>query len=193
MKTLTTILPIVLFSCGQTTTTDKKVNSDSTHNESKDIAPQTIVDNQLKAYLDTAFNGWTIPSPDRWDSVWFNQYKNDGNLVNYVEGDFDCNKETDYALLFKRGDGNLVAYAFLSSDKSFEKFELINFGKDTTELIDYGLEIIPPGKINYMDPESDDAPFVISKCNAVQVLSFEKGAETFYWEKGKLKSVPTGD
>jgi hypothetical protein len=30
-------------------------------------------------------------------------------------------------------------------------------------------------------------------CNAVQVLNFEKGAETFYWEKGNLKSIMTGD
>ena len=192
MKTLTTILAIGLFSCGQTTT-DKKVNTDSTHNERKYIAPQTIIDSQLKVYLDTAFNGWTFPSPERWDSVWFNQYKNNGNLVNYVKGDFDCNKKTDYALLFKRGDARLVAYAFLWADKAFKKFELIDFGKDTTKLIDYGLEIIPSGKINYMDPESDDAPFVMAKCQAVQVLSFEKGAETFYWEEGKFKSVPTGD
>jgi hypothetical protein len=192
MKTLTAILAIGLFSCGQTTT-DQKVNSDSVHNEIKDISGQTSIDSQLKGYLDTAFNGWTIPAPNRWDTVWFNQYNNDGNLVYYVKGDFDCNKETDYAVLFKSGDGNLVAYAFLTSDKSFKKFELFDFGKDTTGLIDYGLELISPGKINYMDPESDDAPFVLAKCNAVQVLSFEKGAETFYWDKGKLKSVPTGD
>lgn len=54
-------------------------------------------------------------------------------------------------------------------------------------------DLIPAGKINYMDPESEDAPFVIAKCTAIQVQSFEKGAETFYWEKEKLKSVSTGD
>jgi hypothetical protein len=193
MKKLTAILTIGLFSCGQTTTRDQKVNSDSTHNESKSVSGKTSIDSQLKGYLDTAFNGWTLPAANRWDTVWFNQYNNDGNLVNYVKGDFDCNKETDHAVIFKRGDGNLVAYTFLSSDKSFKKFELFDFGKDTTRLIDYGLELISPGKIKYMDPESDDVPFVLAKCNAVQVLSFEKGAETFYWDKGKLKSVPTGD
>jgi hypothetical protein len=45
-------------------------------------------------------------------------------------------------------------------------------------------------KINF---RSDDTPFVVGKCYALQVLSFEKGAETFYWEKGNFKSVPTGD
>jgi hypothetical protein len=193
MKTLTAILAIGLFSCGQTTIKDEKAHIDSTHNEEKSNTGQTIIDTQLKEYLDTAFNGWTLPAANRWDTVWYNQYNNDGNLVNYVKGDFDCNKQTDYAVIFKRGDGNLVAYVFLSIDKSFKKFELFDFGKDTTALIDYGLELISPGKINYMDPESDDAPFVIAKCHAVQVQNFEKGAETFYWDKGKLKSVSTGD
>lgn len=193
MKTLTTMLAIGLLSCGETATTDKKDNSNSTTFESKDNASQTIVSNQLKAYLDTAFTGWALPSEKRWDSVWFNQYNKDGNLVNYVKGDFDCNKQTDYALLFKKADGKLVTYAFLSSEKSFKMYELFDFGKDTTRLIDYGLELILPGKIKYMDPESDDAPFVVVKCNALQVLSFEKGGITFYWEKGNFKSVPTGD
>lgn len=193
MKTLTAFLAIGLFSCGQTTITDKKVNSDTTHNESREISKQLALDSQLEEYLDTAFNGWTLPSPNRWDTLWFNQYKNNGNVVNYVKGDFDCNKKSDYVLLFKRGDGNLVVYAFISDDKSFKKFELFDFGKDISGQIEYGLELMPPGKITYMDPESDDAPFVLVKCNAVQVSSFEKGGETFYWEKGELRSVSTGD
>lgn len=139
MKTLTAILAIGLFSCGETTTTDKKVHIDSINKERKSNSGQTIIDTQLKGYLDTAFKGWTIPAANRWDTVWYNQSKNGGNLVNYVKGDFDCNKQTDYAIIFKRGDGNLVAYVFLSTDKSFKKFKLFDFGKDTTEQIDYGL------------------------------------------------------
>ena len=193
MKTLTAILALGLFSCGQTTTVDQKVISDSINKESKDISGQTVLDNRLQGYLDTAFNGWTLPPPNRWDTVWFNQYKSNGNFVNYVKGDFDCNKDQDYALLFKKGDGALVAYAFLSRDRSFEKFELFDFGKDTDEQIEFGLELISPGQIHYMDPESEGIRSVLIKCTALQVLSFEKGAETFYWEKGKMKSVTTGD
>ena len=193
MKTLIAIISLGLFSCGQSIPADQKVISDSINKNIKHISGQTILNNRLKKYLDTAFSGWTFPAANRWDTAWFNQYKNNGNLVNYVRGDFDCNKEQDYALLFKKGDGALVTYAFLSADKSFKKFELFDFGKDTNGQIDFGLELIPPGQINYIDPESEDAPCVLIKCNAVQVLSFEKGAETFYWEKGKLKSVSTGD
>lgn len=193
MNILIAILAIGLFSCGQITIKSKKLTSDSTQNERKDIASTTFIDIQLKAYLDTMFIGWSLSSPDRWDSVWYNQYKNNGILVNYLKGDFDCNKEPDYALLFKRSDGNLVVYAFLMSDKIFRKYKLIDFGKDEGQLINYGIDLIEPGKINYFDPESDDSPFIVSECNAIQVFIFEKGAETFYWENGKLKSVPTGD
>jgi hypothetical protein len=192
MKKLTAILSLGLISCGQTATSDKKVAGGSIGNDSKNV-PTQYIDSGLQAYLDTALKGWTLPAPNRWDTVWYNQYKNQDNLVNHVQGDFDCNKRPDYALIFKKGDGTLVAYAFLSKGGSFESFELIDLGKDTNGLIEFGLELMPPGKYTYMDPESDEAPSVRINCHAVQVLSFEKGAETFYWEKGELKSIMTGD
>jgi hypothetical protein len=192
MKTSTVILTLGLFSCGQTTA-DQKGFTNSNNSISKAITPHTFLDSRLKEYLDSAFKGWTLPAPYKWDTIWFNQYKRNGNLANYVKGDFDCNKEQDYTLLFNKSDGTLVAYAFLSRKKSFEMFELFDFGIVTSGQIEFGLELISPGRINYMDPESEEAPSVLIKCDAVQVLSFEKGAETYYWEKGKLKSVMTGD
>ena len=192
MKTLTAILAFGLISCGQTTTSDKKLLRTSTMTK-KNVSIQLYINSRLIVYLDSAFKGWTLPAPNRWDTVWFNQYNSKGNFVNYVTGDFDCNKEKDYALLFLKGDGVLAAYAFLSSDKSFKSFQLIDFGKDTNGQIEFGLELMPPGKYNYIDPENDNAPSIKINCSAIQVLEFEKGAETFYWKKGKLKSIITGD
>ncbi len=206
MKALTAILALGLISCGQTATTADTDAVDSIKIDKVSTVKTTTPDDaynsniydlyvnpQLKTYLDKTFKGWTFPAPDRWDTVWFNQYKNEVNLVNYVTGDFDCNNQKDFAILFKKADGVIAAYAFISLGKSFQAFELIDFGKDSDEQLEFGLELLPPGKYNYMDPESDEAPSVKIKCNAVQILNFEKGAETFYWEKGKVKSIMTGD
>jgi hypothetical protein len=208
MKTQTALLVLGLFSCGQAVTTAdtktidtiqtaKNTSTSSTGTSKNDQYSSNIyeryIDPQLKNYLNKEFKGWTLPAPNRWDTVWLNQYKSDSTLVNYISGDFDCNQQMDFALLFQKVNGDIVAYAFLSTDNSFKATQLINFGKDTEEQIEFGLELLSPGKYNYMDPESDSVPSVKINCNAVQILNFEKGAETFYWEKGKVKSIMTGD
>ncbi|HEX8332100.1 MAG TPA: hypothetical protein VF622_05730 [Segetibacter sp.] len=211
MKTLIALLVFGFFSCGQdVSTADNKTIDDTTENANKQSVSNTspsvnsdryssgifeqYIDPQLKAYLDNTFKGWTLPAPNRWDTVWFNQYKSDSTLVNYISGDFDCNGMKDYALLFKKANGVLAAYAFLSTDNLFKAAELVDLGKDEGEHIEIGLELLPPGKYNHIDPVSDeDPPPVTIKCNSVQVLNFERAAETFYWEKGKFKSITTGD
>jgi hypothetical protein len=111
-----------------------------------------------------------------------------------VSGDFDCNGTKDYALLLKKSNGVLGVYAFLSTGSSFKSFEFMDLGKDAGEQIEIGLELLPPGEYNHIDADSDeDPPPLKIKCNSVQVLNFERAAETFYWEKGKLKSITTGD
>jgi hypothetical protein len=208
MKPLIALLILELFSCGEVATTadtktidttqsvkETTINYTSTSENkqyNKDIY-ERYIDPRLKNYLDNEFKEWTLPAPSRWDTVWFNQYKSDSTLVNYISGDFDCNQQKDFVLLFQKANGELSAYAFLSSGNSIKAVKLMDLGINTGEQIEFGVELLPPGKYNYMDPESEDAPSVKINCNAVQVLSFEKGAETFYWEKGKLKSIMTGD
>lgn len=211
MKTLTALLIFGIVSCGQAElAADSKTIDDTTGTVNKLSANNTslsvnvdkyssriyerYIDLQLKAYLDKKFQGWILPAPNRWDTVWFNQYQSDTTLVNYISGDFDCNKKKDYALLLKKASGEMGVYAFLSIGDTFKPIELMDFGKDTGEKIEIGLELLPPGEYNHIDPESEeDPPPVKIKCKSVQVLNFEKAAETFYWDKGKMKSITTGD
>lgn len=211
MKKLTALLVYGLVSCGQAVSTaDPKTIDDTSQTVKKSSTPGTstskdnnkysssiyerYINPRLKIYLDNEFNGWTLPTPSRWDTVWFNQYKSDTTLVNYISGDFDCNKKKDYALLFKKASDEIVAYAFLSTGDTFKPIKLMDFGKDSGEPIEIGLELLPPGNYNHIDPESEEEPPPVRiKCNSVQVLNFERAAETFYWEKSKLKSIITGD
>ena len=211
MKTLTAILVFGLLSCGQPVTTAESKTGDDTTSQGRiasDRKPglsgdshmlgsdiyERYIDPQLKTYLDKAFIGWHLPPPRRWDTLWFRQYKSDSNLVNYISGDFDCNEKKDYAILFKKASGVIAAFAFLSTGHTFKAVELMDLGKDSGEHIEVGLELLPPGDYNYIEADSEEDPLPIRiKCNSVQVLHFERAAKTFYWEKGKMNSITTGD
>ncbi len=211
MKILTSIMLLGLIACGQCTTrSDSKTTLDtfqsksSSHPDKVNVIEnsklydssiyQSYINAQLKAYLGKAFPGWTLPALNRWDTLWFNQYMTDSSLANYVSGDFNCDSKKDYGLIIEDNKGIIVAYAFLSTRSSFQAFKLEEFGKDNGEQIEIGLEVLKPGEYNYIDPDSDNNPPPVKiKCEAVQVIGFEKSAETYYWDKGKLKSIMTGD
>jgi hypothetical protein len=216
MKTLTALILLALLSCKQQTTTgatkiigDTKTPGDTspvpaktssgrgmidTFDQRSNNTYQRYIDQRLKSYLDTASGGWALPAPNRWDTVWFNLYHEDSSLVNYVSGDFDCNGIKDYALILKKANGTIGAYAFLSMGSTFKSEEIIEFGKDTGQQIDIGLDLLPPGTYHYIEPDSEKEPPPIKlKCNSIQVMYFERAAETYYWEKGKFKSITTGD
>jgi hypothetical protein len=212
MDKLTVLLILGLISCGRAERSSsrrsdyhtaqsgeesrirKKNSADSVDKYDTSIYERYLA-TELKEYLNNQYKGWTFPAPNRWDTVWFNQYKTDTSLLSYVSGDFDCNERKDYAIIFKKADGFIAAYAFLSRGNYFLPVELMNFGKDEGEQIEIGLEVLPPGVYNYIDADNDEdvLPHVKIKCNSVQILNFERAAETFYWEKGKLKSISTGD
>src|SRR3982751_3466374 len=141
MKTQTALLVLGLFSCGQAVTTAdtktidtiqtaKNTSTSGAGTSKNDQYSSNIyeqyIDPQLKNYLNKEFKGWTLPAPNRWDTVWLNQYKSDSTLVNYISGDFDCNQQMDFALLFQKVNGDIVACAFLSSGNSFKATQLID-------------------------------------------------------------------
>jgi hypothetical protein len=211
MKTLTALLIFGLLSCRQSTTTGNAKAIDNSSqivlvsagssngisqkgdNDSSKIYDKYI-DRGLRAYMDTAFTDWTLPPTNRWDTVYFNLYQGDSSLVNYVSGDFDCNGMKDFVLVLQKRTGVLGVYAFLSTGSSFKPAEIMDLGKDTGEQIAIGLDLLPPGNYQYLEPGSEvEAPPIKIRCNGIRVLHFENTAETFYWEKGKFKSIPTGD
>jgi hypothetical protein len=70
----------------------------------------------------------------------------------------------------------------------------MDLGKDAGKQIKIGLDLLPPGNYQYIEPGSKVEPAPVKiKCNGVRILRFEESAETFYWEEGKFKSIPTGD
>jgi hypothetical protein len=171
------------------------VSADSVTSKKEKAIDSTIyrsyMPDELTAWLNKEFTGLAIPSPSRWDNYWFTQYKKDSSLVNYISGDYNCDGKKDHALIATE-NGTIVVYAFLATETGFKKERLETYGKDNGELIDIGLELLKPGKYEHLDGDKQPPPANI-KCAAIQLVYFEKAAVTYYWEKGKFKSIQTGD
>jgi hypothetical protein len=135
---------------------------------------------------------WQLINPSKWDSFWFKQYQKDSSLVNYVPADFDCDGKEDYALLLANPKGEAAVWVLQSVGTSYQPFKLQDV--ETSENpIDVGIELIPKGKLDYIDLDDENTKSMRLKCPAIQMLFFERGAVTYYWDKNKFKSVQTGD
>jgi hypothetical protein len=204
---LACLLLLIFLSCNQSSKKTGKDRQESIpktlvklKSRPKDTIPvyDSIV---YKKYIDTSvfrllhnhLPEWKLPSPPVWDKFWFNEYKKNGYLVNYTYADFNGDNKTDYAFIL---DSNKVFAVWIlqSSGNKYKAVKLQDLG-GPTETIDVGIDLVPKGKLDYIDLDNDnDNPKPINlKHPALTVESFERAAETYYWEGGQYKSVTTGD
>ena len=153
----------------------------------KKYIPDSIL--QLVA---TRLPEWKLPLPDSWERFWFKEYKKDTVLVNYISADFNGDGRKDYAFILNDAKREFATWVLQSKNGDYELIKL-NSIKTVNGKTDMGLQIIPKGKLNYIDFDSDNDKYVMLKFPAIQVEFFEQSAETYYWQNGKYKSVTTGD
>lgn len=200
------MMAVVLFSCNNNTSGDEPVKTDS-NNKKKDSIPPSVPETEkvydstiyaqyiptvVKEYLDKELTGWSLPAPAKWESYWFNLYKKDSSLVNFLRADFNCDGQTDYALIMREKKGTIAAYAIVSTTTGFTKHRLQDLGKEM-EHIGTGLELIPVSAVHHIGEGDEEPPPVQLKCPAVQIIWFEQAARTYYWEKNRFKYIQTGD
>lgn len=194
----------IIFStaCGQTNEQIENVVVNSNQNNQNIISDRKDLDTlpafnediykeyipqKLDVFLSKEMPGWKIPAPDKW-GYWFNEFKTSNNLVNFISGDFNCDKQTDYALILAGKQKELSVWVFFAKNNSFEKIKLEDFGDDSGEII-FGLSVLKPGIHKYdWNPE----PVKIN-CQAIETIYFEKASSAYYWDKGKFKSITTSD
>lgn len=149
----------------------------------------------VKTLLKEKLSGWKLPSPSSWEKYWFNEYKKDSSLVDYVTGDFNGDRKPDYALLLVNEQHAFVVWVLQSdSNDNYQAIQLTELTEASLPL-ETGLELIDAGKLNYlsMETESNEIKAIDLKHQAIQISFFEASAETYYWDEGKFKSVTTGD
>lgn len=168
---------------------EKEFDTLPTYNENiyREYIPQKLVE-----FLAKELPGWKIPAPDNWDKFWFNEYKTSTKLINYISLDLNCDKQTDYALILAAERGELATWLFTFKKNGFEKMKLESYGSGW-EQIGVGLEVLEPGKHNYINPSNYNTKPVKIECQAVNIIGFEKTAEAYYFDKGRIKSIITGD
>lgn len=146
----------------------------------------------LKSILDYKLPDWYLIRPENWDNLWFQYYKSESKLVNYISGDFNCDTRQDYALLLSNGNNEIAVWAIISKDNTYQAIKIHELGLLKTP-IQNGLELIPKGTIDYLDLDSEEFKVLKISCDAIQIMYFESAAVAYYWQNGKFESVQTAD
>lgn len=147
---------------------------------------EQYIPQKLSDFLSEEMPDWKIPAPDKWDKHWFDEYKTANELVNFVSGDFNCDRRDDYALILSDEKDAAAVWVFLSTKNGFEKIKLDEVGGGQIEI---GIGLFEPQTI---ENDWTTKPVKIN-CQAIEVGWFEKASEVYYREKGVFKSVTTGD
>jgi hypothetical protein len=202
MRYLSFLVVIVFLSCNNKN--DEHISpSDSavikqgptTEGESKDsTAPakfdyQSYIPKALMDHITTTLPGWHLPGPNSWDTTWWNSYKKDKSLVDFISGDFNCDNKTDHALILMDKDSAVGAWSFIATETGFNNKQLDLISKEP--MIGIGLELMEKGKQQSL--EDDKIREVTIKCEGVTIVFFEKAAQSYYWDNGKVKMLQTGD
>lgn len=147
----------------------------------------------LLNYINQSLPNMKLPNPSAWEKYWFDMYRKEKSLVNFVAGDFNCDGRSDYALLLADQKNRIVPWAFLAKDSGFEKTKLDEFDHMTTGPIDVGLDLLEKGDVHHLSEGGEPAKPVKLRCEGVTIIFFEKAARSYYWENGKMRSIQTGD
>jgi hypothetical protein len=203
MKHIPVLFTLLLFACGQNSTEKKTITDTVQQRASPDTTigektPAGSIYDQylpqaLKSYVQQSLPEWKLPDPTAWEKYWFDEYKKDKSLVNFITGDFNCDGLADHALILLNQQGDIGAWAFLAKDGSFEKTKLDQFENLSGGPIGTGLLILEKGEHSYLGPEGEIEKPVKVKCEGVTVIFFEKAARSYYWENGEVKAIQTGD
>ncbi len=138
-----------------------------------------LIPNNVSEYIKTKLSGWQIATPESWDDSSFNKYRSDSSQINYISGDFNCDKKIDYALILKDSADNFSAFTILSFDDNYYHQELENNGNTKSGKLDFGLVLLPPGAI-----EHSEGPPTITECAAIQKIYTNRGSKKiYYWDK----------
>jgi len=103
---------------------------------------------------------WELPDPSNWEKFWFKEYMKDGNFVNFISGDFNCDDTKDYVFLLKDKQNEFAVWILQSEHTDFLPIELFKIGKPVSQL-EMGVVLVPKGRLWYIEFENDNPPPII--------------------------------
>jgi hypothetical protein len=202
MRSLSLLFLIVLFACNQQKGNKEIAKSDTlvsastpaTNNRYVDTMDVTVynsyLDEPLKNYLSVHMKDWSLIPRQSWEAYWWDQYRKDKSLVSYISGDFNCDNRIDHAMILSDTAHNYSVWVFLAHENDFTATQLDNFERETGP-VGIGLEIFSKGKQNTI--QGNKISSVNIKCEGVTIIFFEKAAQSYYWDNGRVKMLQTGD
>lgn len=141
-----------------------------------------VIPKKVQKYITKNFKSWSYPNAKHWDEFWFKEFASDTSLVNFVQGDFNFDKKTDYAFYLENKKEKKIAYILLHADADTYKtvmFREIAYKGDKPKF-NFGL---------LATYECDSI-----KCTGTYVtkIAFDKDSTiSGYWKDGKYEEVKT--
>lgn len=173
---------------------DQIVNVASSPGYTSQVYNDVIPDSAL-SIIHKTMPSYNFPKPEIWDKFWFAQYKNAGNLVDYVSADFNNDRKTDYAVILQNPAGDLGMWVLISDSSNYKSIQIADLGRINPEgKFEKGITLIKSGLIDYIDFDDEGRMKTMNlETPGVTLLKFESSATTYFWKNGKLESVVTVD
>ncbi|HTL80523.1 MAG TPA: hypothetical protein VL651_02400 [Bacteroidia bacterium] len=163
----------------------RKVDTSTVYDSS--IYLQYIPDKILR-YRSEKIPEWKLLSPDHWEKYWFNKYLTDSSLVNFAEGDFNCDGSKDYALMLLDDRDDQLGVWVISDQPDGMAAELV-MTLDKASPMQYGIATVNEKTIEDM---YDSMPVRICG-KGIDFEKFESASRIYYYDNGEYKFVQTSD
>ncbi len=145
-------------------------------------------------YIKIHFKEYRIADTSDFVNDWCAFYQ-EKNVPYYQEGDYNGDTLTDYAVMLLSGSDFKIVVVQSEDNNKFscfiltdEKSEGLTYPLLKGEL-EIGFGISPPGE--FYDFDSDST--IKIETNTLDVIFFEKAAESYYWKNNKYLRIHTAD
>ena len=147
---------------------------------------------RIKSILDGRFPGWTYLPVDDEIRKFLKEYVSEYARPDLINGDFDGNGRTDYAVLIEEN-----ARSPKRADREMRKDRLVVF---LTKVAGFEIKVLDPEgaylavmKQGDWDYSYETNQYFTYQNDAIFAGIFEKGGTTYVYEKGRFRSIITSD
>lgn len=157
---------------------------------------EKVVSKKALNILKRTLPNWRLPDPTSFEALWFNYYKKDDFLLDYIHGDFNCDTQQDYVFILENLATKELAAWVLQSDGSEHKATLLEILKRGEPHITTSLELVDRGvKIQDFDARNavNTNKIVTLPCEAITIQYQEGTSRIYYWNKDKFERITASD
>jgi hypothetical protein len=165
---------------------------------------------KIAKYVDQEMVEWRIYTNDEYDNRLFEEYGSHNDNFIFIDGDFNCDGITDYAIqLFKERSVDWYTYFGWPVNENKPRYHVVNdisvwvltwngatfsrelvlFEEDAPNTNDLGIVLIPKSTVGDMYTGQK----VELNCDAIEWIQFESASRIYYHSDSGYQYVQTSD